>query len=71
MKEVTPKKARQGFKGRRVLLILATSLVLAMIVWGAVEIYGQLNPGRGFMDDDQKPPATTESQPPPSATGTQ
>ncbi|WP_343315290.1 hypothetical protein AAIB41_17640 [Brucella sp. BE17] len=68
MKEVDPKEARQGFKGRRILLILIASLILAMLVWGAVEFYGQMNPGRGFMDDDSRPPSTTESQPPASGT---
>lgn len=71
MKEVSPRKARQGFKGRRVLLILIASLVLAMIVWAAVGIYGERLPGRGFMDDDRRPPASTETQTPPSATGRQ
>jgi len=71
MKEVTPKDARQGRKGSRIFLILIISLVLAMIVWAAVESYGQLTPGRGFMDDNSKPPASTESKPPASATGAQ
>lgn len=71
MKEVTPKDARQGPKGRRILLILVVSLLLAIIVWAAVGFYGQLRPGRGFMDDNSKPPASTESKPPASATGAQ
>lgn len=71
MKEVDPRKARQGLKGGRILTILVSSLILAMIVWGAVELYGQMRPGRGFMDDNSTPPASTESQPPPSATGRQ
>ncbi|MBC2887114.1 hypothetical protein H7Q97_17150 [Ochrobactrum sp. CM-21-5] len=69
MKEVEPRKARQGLKGRRILTILIASLITAMIVWGAVELYGQMRPGRGFMDDSSQPPGSTESQPPPSATG--
>lgn len=71
MKNVDPNKARQGLKGRRVLMILIASLALALIVWAAVEFYGQMRPGRGFMDDNTKPPASTESQTPPSATGRQ
>ena len=71
MKEVDPRRARQGLNGRRILTILLSSLLLAMIVWGAVEFYGKTRPGRGFMDDNSKPPAFTESQPPPSATGRQ
>lgn len=71
MNEVDPRKARQGLNGRRILMILISSLILAVIVWGAVEFYGKMRPGRGFMDDNSKPPASTESQPPPSATGWQ
>ncbi len=71
MKEVDPRRARQGLDGRRILTILISSLVLAMIVWGGVELYGKMRPGRGFMDDNSKPPASTESQSPPSATGRQ
>ncbi|WP_043061989.1 hypothetical protein [Brucella anthropi] len=71
MKEVDPRKARQGLNGRRILMILISSLILAVIVWGAVEFYGKMRPGRSFMDDNSKPPASTESQTPPSATGRQ
>lgn len=71
MKEVDPRKARQGLNGRRILTILISSLILAMIVWGAVEFYGKMRPGRGFMDDNNKPAASTETQTPPSATGQQ
>ncbi|MGU3400963.1 hypothetical protein ACLBWS_14675 [Brucellaceae bacterium D45D] len=60
MKEVDPKEARQGFKGRRILLILISSLILVMLVWGAVEFYGQMNPGRGFMDDQNAPATSTQ-----------
>jgi hypothetical protein len=35
-------KARQGHWGRHLLLILVTALILVMIVWGLVEIYGQM-----------------------------
>lgn len=33
-------KARQGRLGRPVLLVLVVSLLLAMVVWWGVEIYG-------------------------------
>lgn len=69
MKQVDPKAARQGLKGQRILVILLISLVLVAVVWAAVEFYGQMSPGSGFMDDDTRPPASTESQPPASATG--
>lgn len=71
MKKIDPSQARQGPRGRPVLLVLVVSLILAMLVWGAVEFYGQMRPGRGFMDDAAKPPATAPSQTPPSATGRQ
>ncbi len=70
MKELSPKDARQGRKGRHVFVILIVSLILALIVWAAVGFYGSQIPGRCFMVDDSKPPASTESQPPASATGT-
>jgi hypothetical protein len=35
-------KARQGHWGRHLLLILVTALILVMIVWGLVEIYGRM-----------------------------
>jgi hypothetical protein len=35
-----PEKARQGRRGWQVLLVLVSALVLAMIIWGFVEIYG-------------------------------
>ncbi|MFC7066251.1 hypothetical protein [Brucella rhizosphaerae] len=68
MKKIDPIKARQGSKGRPVLLVLVMSLVLALLVWAAFEFYGQMRPGRGFMDDDAKLPASSPSQTPPSAT---
>jgi len=71
MKKIDPTKARQGSRGVPVLLVLVISLVLALIVWAAVEFYGQMRPGHGFMDDDAKPPASAPSQTPPSATGRQ
>ena len=38
-KEVPQKQAKQGESSRRVLIILAASLVAAMVVWGAAELY--------------------------------
>lgn len=40
VKEIPPKKARQGGTGTQVLMVLLGGLLLAVIVWGAVEIYG-------------------------------
>lgn len=69
MNELSPKESRQGGKGYRVFTILIISLALAMVVWLAVEIYGQMQPTPGFMEDDALPPVSTEQQPPASATG--
>ena len=35
-------KARQGHRGTHLLLILIISLLLVLIVWGGVEIYGRI-----------------------------
>ena len=37
---LTPEKARQGRRGPQVLVVLICAMILVMIVWGAVEIYG-------------------------------
>ena len=39
-KSVDPNKARQGRSGWQVLVVLVCALVLAMIVWWAVGIFG-------------------------------
>ncbi len=38
-KEVPQKKAKQGESSRRILIVLAASLVAAIVVWGAAELY--------------------------------
>ena len=38
-KEVPQKQAKQGENSRRVLVVLAASLIAAMVVWGAAELY--------------------------------
>ncbi len=48
-------QAKQGRSGHRVLLILVVSLILAMIVWAGVELYGNLI--------DESTPTVTETQP--------
>ena len=40
-KEYTAREARQGGPGRPVLKVLGFSLVLALLVWGGVEIWGE------------------------------
>lgn len=37
--ETTPVKARQGVISHRVIKVLAISLAIVAIVWGAIEIY--------------------------------
>ncbi len=71
MKEVSPRKARQGRQGWHVLTILVVSLVLAMIVWGAVAIWGRAQRSDNFMNDEHSPPATAPTQTPPSGAGAQ
>lgn len=64
---VTPQKARQGRRGSPVLMVLIGGLVLAMIVWGAVEIYGwaiQPNEEQQVGDPATVEPAETGSATP-------
>lgn len=35
-------KAKQGRRGRHVLMVLIVALILAMIAWAGVEIYGRM-----------------------------
>ena len=53
-----PEKARQGRRGWQVLLVLVSALVLVMIVWGLVEIYGWTI--RPPQDEQIGDPATVE-----------
>ncbi len=39
--QIPEEKAKQGRRGTHVLWILIVSLLLALIAWGAVEIYGR------------------------------
>lgn len=55
--KISEQKAKQGRKGTHVLLILLVSLALALIVWGAVEIYGRTSTDTGSA------PPVTQSQP--------
>ena len=40
-KKVEPTKARQGRSGTRVLTVLLAALVLAMVVWWGVGMFGE------------------------------
>lgn len=53
------RETRQGFLGRRVFMVLAASLVLVMIVWGAVELWGnRLGPDEPAADAPQSSTTT-------------
>ena len=55
---LTPQKARQGRRGSPVLVVLVAGLLLAMIAWGAAEIYGwSIQPSQEEQVGD---PATVE-----------
>ncbi|WP_133123981.1 hypothetical protein [Phyllobacterium zundukense] len=41
-KKISEQDAKQGKQGLPVLYVLAVSLGLAVVVWGAVELYGEL-----------------------------
>ena len=49
-----PREARQGYRDKPVLAVLAGGLLLAMIVWAGVEIYGETT-------DADRDPAPTSS----------
>ncbi|CAM5543763.1 hypothetical protein MAUB1S_09084 [Mycolicibacterium aubagnense] len=55
--KIPEEKAKQGRKGTHVLWILVVSLLLALIAWGAVEIYGRTSTDTGSA------PPVTQSQP--------
>ncbi|WOC16210.1 hypothetical protein [Pseudochrobactrum sp. MP213Fo] len=40
MKDIPSLKARQGKKGRPVLIVLISSLIIVLLVWFGAEIYG-------------------------------
>jgi hypothetical protein len=52
-----PKRVRQGRKGRPVLLVLIAALVLAVIAWGAAELFGEAT-------DPQNPAGEVETTEP-------
>ncbi|MDW6021697.1 hypothetical protein SAZ10_07955 [Mesorhizobium sp. BAC0120] len=58
-KTIPTDKARQGRRGRNVLLILLGGLLLAFIVWALVEIYGRtIEPPQGRTSAMIEPPPT-------------
>lgn len=61
--EEPKEKARQGRTGRPVLIVLLAGLVLALVVWGLVEIYGMWITPETPIGDPQTPPGTEEIEP--------
>lgn len=53
----TATEARQGSYGKPVFVVLAFGLVLALIAWGGVEMWGE------SIDQDAKPSASTKTDP--------
>lgn len=41
-KIIPARKARQGARGRHVLLVLLAGLLLALAAWGGAEFYGEM-----------------------------
>lgn len=67
VKEFTPREARQGRRGTRVLTVLVCALLLAIIAWGAVEIYGYMIAPETPSGDPATPVPGDEPQPAPAA----
>lgn len=56
----TARETRQGGLGRPVLIVLAASLALAILVWGAVEIWGRS--AEPTVDTEQAPSTSSDTQ---------
>ncbi|KAB0538215.1 hypothetical protein KHQ08_00890 (plasmid) [Pseudochrobactrum algeriensis] len=53
MKEIPPQKARQGQKGRPVLIVLISSMIIVALVWFGAEIYGSyISESESIMDSN-------------------
>ncbi|MDH4441025.1 MAG: hypothetical protein QE284_11630 [Rhizobium sp.] len=61
---MTPTEARQGFRGKPVLIVLLAGLVLAMLVWIPAEWWGN-----SIAPDDPANEPTTQTAPAPNADG--
>lgn len=61
-KDYSARETRQGGPGRPVLKVLGISLALALIAWGAVEIFGERIDPSAPLDDTQTS-STTNGQP--------
>lgn len=58
-KEYAGREARQGGLGRPVLRVLGISLVLVLLVWGAVEIWGEKTDPSAPLDTSQTSSTTS------------
>ncbi|HRP77925.1 MAG TPA: hypothetical protein PL183_02360 [Aquamicrobium sp.] len=70
MVKLSENKARQGRRGLPVLIILLVSLILAMVVWWGVELYGTaIAPEENGVETgvDDGGAANGGTQPPPAA----
>ena len=56
-KEVPATKAKQGLWGGQVLIVLVVALILAMVVWWGVEIYGGAIAPENPVGDPQTTPS--------------
>ena len=55
MKDIPPQKARQGKKGRPVLIVLISSLIIVGLVWLGAEIYGStISESENSMDSNTR-----------------
>lgn len=63
-KKVEPTKARQGRSGTRVLTVLLAALILAMIVWWGVGMFGEtIEPNDQVGGAPAEQPAGTQDTP--------
>lgn len=69
MKKISARDARQGQKGRPVLVVLLCSLLMAIFFWIGLEIYGRIasENNDSFANDNQVPEVTTPIETSPAA----
>lgn len=60
--EFSAEEAKQGRRGTAVLAVLLGGLVLAFLVWGAVEIWGESTDSDRTAETEEVQPAPSEEQ---------
>lgn len=60
--ELPPQKARQGRRGRPVLIVLVAGLLLAAIAWGGAEIYGYMIEPETTVGEPDSVPGSVEDE---------